>query len=130
MKFASPLTRGTLVRREKRFLVHVVLDDGREVIAHTNNTGTMLGCNTPGCPVWLSPADNPKRKLQWTYEIVESDGVMVGINTSVPNKLAVEGIEDGTITEAQGYDRDHPATHYRPAHSRTLVLLDRGNAAA
>ncbi len=127
MRFAAPLVRGTLIEREKRFLVHVDLDDGRRVIAHTNNTGTMLGCNTPGSPVWLSPADNPKRKLKWTYELIEADGVLVGINTSVPNRLAAEGVEDGTIAELQGYDSLRREVRYGEG-SRADLLLERGDA--
>jgi sugar fermentation stimulation protein A len=126
VNFAEPLVRGTLIRREKRFLVHVLLDDGREVIAHTNNTGTMLGCNTPGSPVWLSPADNPKRKLKWTYELIEADGVLAGINTMVPNRLAQEGVEDGTITELQGYDNLRREVRYGE-NSRIDLLLERGS---
>ncbi len=124
MNFAEPLVRGTLIKREKRFLVHVKLDDDREVIAHTNNTGTMLGCNTPGSPVWLSPADNPKRKLKWTYELIEADGVLAGINTSAPNTLAQEGVEDGTITELQGYDNLRREVRYG-VNSRIDLLLER-----
>lgn len=126
MRFPSPLVRGTLVRREKRFLVHVVLDDGREVIAHTNNTGAMLGCNTPGSPVWLSPAEDPKRKLKWTYELIENEGVLVGINTAMPNKLAVEAIRDGTVVELQSYDRVRTEVMYGSERSRIDVLLERG----
>jgi len=125
VRFPEPLVRGTLIEREKRFLVHVLLDDGREVVAHTNNTGTMLGCNTPGSPVWLSPADSPTRKLKWTYELIEADGVLVGINTTVPNRLAQEGVEDGTIAELQGYDRIRREVRYGTG-SRIDLLLERG----
>ena len=124
MKFPAPLVRGVLIRREKRFLVHVRLDDGHEVVAHTNNTGTMLGCNTPGSPVWLSPADNPNRKLKWTYELIESEGVLVGINTAVPNRLAREGVEHGTIAELQGYDSLRREVRYGE-NSRIDLLLER-----
>ncbi len=125
MKFAAPLVKGVLIRREKRFFVHVRLDDGREVVAHTNNTGTMMGCNASGSPVWLSPADNPKRKLKWTYELVESDGVLVGVNTSAPNTLADEAIRNGTIIELQGYDRLRREVRYGE-NSRIDILLERG----
>ena len=56
MEFPAPLVRGRFLRREKRFFIYARLDDGTEVVAHTNNTGRMRGCLAPGCPVWLSPA--------------------------------------------------------------------------
>ncbi len=70
MKFETPLIHGTLIRRYKRFLADVRLDDGTEVIAHCANTGSMKTCAEPGWRVLLSPANNPKRKLKWTWEIV------------------------------------------------------------
>ena len=62
-----------LVRREKRFFVHVLIG-GKPDVAHTNNTGSMLGLLRPGAPVLLSPAQNPDRKLRWTLELVWCGG--------------------------------------------------------
>lgn len=83
-----------LVRREKRFFVHVLID-GKPDVAHTNNTGSMLGLLRPGAPVLLSPAQNPDRKLRWTLELVwcggwtpgERRGFWAGVNTAVPNRM-------------------------------------------
>ena len=72
MEFSQPLVRGRFLKREKRFFIHAELDDGRRVIAHTNNTGRMTGCLAPRARIWLSPADNPQRKLKWTMELIET----------------------------------------------------------
>ena len=97
---------GRFIRREKRFFVSVELD-GQEVMAHTNNTGTMLGLLRPGAPVLLSPATNPERKLKWTVEALgQPDGqsfFWVGVNTSMPNRLLTAFFEAGLLPWAEGY---------------------------
>ena len=54
MKFARPLIRGTLLRRYKRFLADVTLEDGQEVTAHCANPGAMLGVQDAGATVDVS----------------------------------------------------------------------------
>lgn len=60
MKFHAPLIRGTLIKRYKRFMADVSLDDGQVITAHLANSGAMLGTADPGMEVWLSPAANPE----------------------------------------------------------------------
>jgi sugar fermentation stimulation protein A len=111
--FSEPLIAGTLVRRYKRFLADVVLEDGTALTAHCPNTGSMLGCQTPGSRVWLSLSDNPKRKYAHTWELVELDGgALVGINTGRSNALVREAIESGLMGELGGYDEIRPEVRY------------------
>ena len=126
MRFPDPLVAGVLLRREKRFLTYVRLDDGREVVAHTNNTGAMTGCSEPGSRVWISPASNPKRKLRWTLEIVEvAPGVLLGVNTLMPNRIVKEAILEGRIPALAGYDRVRAEQRAVPKGSRFDLLLER-----
>lgn len=104
MHLPVPLLEGRLVRRYKRFLADVELDDGRALTAHCPNTGSMLGCDIPGSRVWLSEHDNPKRKYRHSWEMVEAEpGVLVGIHTGRTNHLVREGIETGVIEPLDGY---------------------------
>jgi sugar fermentation stimulation protein A len=102
MKFTSPLIHGRLVRRYKRFLADVILDDGTEVTAHCTNSGSMLSCLEEGAEVWLSPANDPKRKTRFTWEMILIGGDWVGINTSNPNVLAFEWVSGGRIPGLDG----------------------------
>lgn len=132
MEFDQPLVRASFRRREKRFLIHAELADGQPVVAHTNNTGRMSGCLAPGCPVWLSPADSPHRKLKWTLELVETvadelagqaAGVMVGVNTARANRLVAEAITRGVVPELAGYAELKPEVPYPAGQSRADFLL-------
>lgn len=104
MLFSKPLTHGTLIKRYKRFLADVRLESGEIVTAHCPNTGTMLSCSTPESAVCLSWSDNPKRKYPFTLEMVIDNSTWVGVNTAKTNKLVVEAITKGQITEFQDYD--------------------------
>lgn len=103
MNFASPLRRGRLIQRYKRFLADIVLDDGAEITAHCPNPGAMLGLNTPGLPVWVSTSPDAKRKLAHTLELVEADGGLVGVNTMHPNRLVAEALAEDRLPELAGY---------------------------
>lgn len=103
MRFEPPLERGQLLRRYKRFLADVRLPRGDVVVAHVPNTGAMTGCDSPGSPAWLSRNDDPRRKLRYTLELVESSGAPVVVNTSLANEVVDEALERGVIAELGGY---------------------------
>ena len=132
----SPLREGTLLKRYKRFLAEVELDNGEIVTAHCANTGPMKGVLWPGGRVRLKYSPSPKRKLDWSWEQAEvpSHNEMkkcwVGINTSLPNKLIRNLIESKCLEKQFGLISSiKPEVVYgSEGKSRIDLLLDPENS--
>ncbi len=123
MDFPLPLVRGRLLRRYKRFLADVMLEDGTEVTAHCANPGAMLGLNAAGSAVWLEPAADPKRKLRWSWRLVElPGGGFAGIDTGVPNRIVGEALAAGRVPALAGYAGFRPEVRYGTENSRIDFL--------
>lgn len=102
------LTPGVLQRRYKRFLADVALADGSLVVAHCPNTGSMRAVNVPGCRVWLAASDNPKRKLAWTWELIElpqpeGGHAFASVHTGRANGIVEAALREGVVAELAGF---------------------------
>ncbi|MBN2423723.1 MAG: DNA/RNA nuclease SfsA [Calditrichaceae bacterium] len=125
MVFNRELIDGILLRRYKRFLADIKLNDGSFITAHCPNSGSMKTCKEPGWKVMVSDSNNPDRKLRYTWEIVHNGNCWIGINTNLPNKLAEEAIKNGAIKELQGYEQIRKEVKYGK-NSRIDLLLSTG----
>lgn len=124
MLLPSPLLRGTLIQRYKRFLADIRLDTGEEITAHCPNPGSMWGLKEPGTRVWVSRSDDPKRKLAHTWEVAEVEGsILAGINTNRPNKLVAEALAADLLPELTGYTA-RPEVKYRENSRVDFLLTD------
>jgi sugar fermentation stimulation protein A len=117
-----PLIAGTLIKRYKRFLVDVELEDGQIVTAHCPNTGSMQSCSEPGRRVYLSVHDNPKRKYPYTWEMIAMPDALVGTNTLTPNRLIKHAVTCRQIPELAGYETVRSEVRLGH-HSRIDLLL-------
>lgn len=99
MRYASPLISACLVRRYKRFLADMVLEDGTAITAHCANPGSMLSLAVPGHRCWLSHNPAPHRKLAYSWELEEMPTGCVGLNTARANQIVAEALAAGAIPE-------------------------------
>ncbi|MCB1516888.1 MAG: DNA/RNA nuclease SfsA [Hyphomicrobiaceae bacterium] len=122
MDFSKPIVKGTLVRRYKRFLADVELENGELTTVHCANPGAMAGLADPGLPVICSTSPNTSRKLPLSLEMVRLETGWVGINTSLPNKLVAEALAERKIAALAAYESIRPEFPYG-TNSRVDFLL-------
>ena len=128
MRFQTPLVPGRLLRRYKRFLADVQLEDGREITAHCANPGSMMGLAEPGLRVWLEPNDDPKKKLKFGWRLVEhANGHFTGVDTALPNRMLRAALEDKAVAGLDAFDTLHAEVPYAEK-SRIDFLLQADGA--
>ena len=123
-QFHTPLLKGTLVKRYKRFFADVTLDNGDLITAHNPNTGKMTGCAEPGFTAWVQPNSDPKRKLKYTLEMVQNkDMEWIGVNTHRANSIVKDALQRGLISEITDVASISPEVKYGEENSKIDFLI-------
>ena len=123
MNFPTLLS-GRFIKRYKRFFADILLDDGQIVTAHCPNTGSMRGLLEDNAKVWISTSDNPKRKLKFTWELIEiNQEHLACIQTNRANHIVKEGIENNVVAELTCYPIILTEQKYGLEKSRIDLLL-------
>lgn len=100
-----PLILGKLQKRYKRFFADIELETGEMITAHCPNTGPMTGVCQIGNLVYVSHSNNPKRKLAYTWEMIQIQDTWVGVNTNLPNQVIKQALTQKIFPElADLYD--------------------------
>ncbi len=123
-----PLITAYLIERYKRFIVKARLQGGQEILAHCPNTGSMQGCSQPGQPIYISNAQNPNRKLKYTWELIQMPASLVGINTMFANKIVQEALDNKRIKQLKEYSRSRPEVKTSAKHRIDFLLQGNKNA--
>ena len=123
MEFTKSLIKGKLIKRYKRFFTDVKLQ--RETVtAHCPNTGSMKGLLDEGNEVYLLPNNDPKRKLKFGLEIINSRKKLVGVNTHMANRIVQHGLENNLIDELKNNDVIKPEVFFNK-ETRFDFLLEK-----
>lgn len=113
------LKKATLIKRYKRFLADITLEDDSDCTIHVANTGAMSGCAIPNDIVWYSTSDNLKRKYPFSWELTQTqNNDFICVNTIRANQLAEKAILNGTISELQGFETLNREVKYGEENSK------------
>ncbi|WP_375174378.1 DNA/RNA nuclease SfsA [Pseudooceanicola sp.] len=113
MRFPTPLVPARLIRRYKRFLADIRLEDGTEITAHCANPGSMMGLAEPGMKIWVEPNDDPKKKLKFGWRLVDHEnGDFTCVDTSVANRALKEALLAGQVAGFDSYPQVLPEQKY------------------
>jgi sugar fermentation stimulation protein A len=124
MKFIKPLKQAIFLRRYKRFLADIQIDNGEAITVYCPNTGAMTNCMVAGSRCWYSTSDNAKRKYAHTLELVTTiTGHLACINSVAANALVKEAIDNDIIKELCAYDSVRSEVRYGYENSRIDFLL-------
>lgn len=125
------LKKATLIKRYKRFLADIILEDGTETTLHVANTGAMTGCAEPGDTIWYSTSSNPKRKYPFSWELTQTkDNHFICVNTMRANQLVEEAINNESISELVGYKSLKREVKYGKENSKVDIYLSQGTSDA
>ncbi len=120
LPFPSTCLKAAFIQRVKRFSIELA-HGGERIWAHSNNSGSMKGLLAPGSEALLSKANTPGRKLPYTLELLRADGVWVGVNTSIPNKMLAAAFASGRLAWADGYTTLQREARCAPPHADTRL---------
>ena len=111
-KLKSTFIEGIFIKRYKRFFADIRLNNKEIVTAHCPNTGSMMGLLNEGNNVWISKSDDPKRKLKYTLEMIETQKKLVGVNTHRANRIVQHGLENKLLKEFKSVKKIKPEFKY------------------
>ncbi|MBW4961482.1 DNA/RNA nuclease SfsA [Sulfitobacter sp. CW3] len=127
MRFQTELVPARLIRRYKRFLADCILEDGREVTAHCANPGSMMGLADPGMRIWLEPNDDPKRKLNYGWRLVDHEnGHFTGVDTALPNRAVKAALMARQVPALAMYETVRPEVKYGEKSRIDFLLTQPG----
>lgn len=124
MKIEGKLVQGVFKKRPNRFLALVTIN-GSETPCFLPNPGRMHEILIPGTKMILKEINDVKRKTQYNILAVFHKGMIVSIDSRIPNKLILEALKNDEIEEFSGYTHIKPEFPYR--NSRFDFLLTNGN---
>lgn len=102
--FPQPQREAIFLRRPQRFLAEIVFPDGTEEVVYCANPGSMAGCLTPGMNALLWDSADIKRKRRYTLRAVDFEGLWIGTDTHLSNRLVEEALKLKLVPGLETYN--------------------------
>lgn len=83
------ITEGRFISRANRFIATVEME-GVPTTVHVKNTGRCRELLVPGTTVYLAVPDNPSRKTKYDLIAVDKNGLLINMDSQIPNDIAAE----------------------------------------
>lgn len=104
MLFPKPQIKATFLSRPQRFLAQMAFPDGTQTLAYCANPGSLNGCLRPGSATLLWDSKDEKRKRRYTWRAIKLDGIWVGTDTHLANRLVEQVLQQQLLSCLSGYE--------------------------
>lgn len=90
------ITEGRFISRANRFIATVEME-GVPTTVHVKNTGRCRELLVPGTTVYLAVSDNPSRKTKYDLIAVDKNGLLINMDSQIPNDIAAEWLPESGL---------------------------------
>lgn len=99
--YSGKILEGVFVSRPNRFIAEVDVN-GKLCTCHVKNTGRMKELLLSGKKCFIREAENPNRKTKYDFISIEHEGLIVNLDSQIPNKV----VEDAFLnSEIRGWEK-------------------------
>lgn len=104
LPFPGPQYEIVFLARPQRFLANIHFPDGEQQVAYCANSGSMTGFLRPGSGALVWDSADPKRARRYTLRAVAFEGVWVGTDTHLSNRIVEEALRLKLVPGLESYD--------------------------
>jgi len=104
MPFPKPQRDAIFLGRPQRFLAKMAFRNGTETVAYCANPGSFNGCLETGSDALLWDSQDPERKRRYTWRAIKLDGVWIGTDTHLANRLVEQLLRQRLLPPLKAYE--------------------------
>lgn len=94
---------GIFIERINRFIAKILIHNKEEFV-HVRNTGRCKEILIPGTTVFLEKSFSPHRKTAYSLISAYKEGVLINIDSQIPNKVVYDALLSDKIQEIEKID--------------------------